>query len=365
MVTAGVQGNAACAGDPAAWREGEQGWEKIGGTINTIAPPTTPITSSVAASGIGATGATLNATVNPNGLATTASFIYGQDPTLVAGTQTTTAQPIGSGSTDQAVNATLASLAQTTTYYFRAQATNSSGTTLGSILSFTTLSKDATLSSLALGAGTLAPAFASGTTSYTASVANSTTSVTVTPAASQADASIKVNGTTTASGAPATVSLDTGPNTITVLVGASDGITTKTYTVVVTRGSNLDLWRQTYYPGSTAATGPGADDATPLNDGVSNLMKFATGMDPAKPGTMPGTTGRSGGNVTFTYTPAASAVADGVSFLVEYNDTLSPTGWFSDIVNQGSIGAGGAPVTAMVPEGTAGYRFLHLKVTGP
>lgn len=36
VVTAGVQGNAACAGDPAGWREGERGWEKIGGTINTM-----------------------------------------------------------------------------------------------------------------------------------------------------------------------------------------------------------------------------------------------------------------------------------------------------------------------------------------
>lgn len=39
VVTAGVQGNAACAGDPAAWRESERGWEKIAplnGTINTL-----------------------------------------------------------------------------------------------------------------------------------------------------------------------------------------------------------------------------------------------------------------------------------------------------------------------------------------
>ena len=39
VVTGGVQGNAACAGDPASWRETETGWEKVptvGGTINTI-----------------------------------------------------------------------------------------------------------------------------------------------------------------------------------------------------------------------------------------------------------------------------------------------------------------------------------------
>jgi adenosylcobinamide amidohydrolase len=39
IVTAGVQGNAACAGDPAAWRETNGDWEKVipyTGTINTI-----------------------------------------------------------------------------------------------------------------------------------------------------------------------------------------------------------------------------------------------------------------------------------------------------------------------------------------
>jgi adenosylcobinamide amidohydrolase len=42
VVTAGVHGNAACAGDPALWRETETGWEKVAvpapvaGTINTM-----------------------------------------------------------------------------------------------------------------------------------------------------------------------------------------------------------------------------------------------------------------------------------------------------------------------------------------
>jgi adenosylcobinamide amidohydrolase len=39
VVTAGVQGNAACAGDPANWRERDGAWEKVNpfhGTINTI-----------------------------------------------------------------------------------------------------------------------------------------------------------------------------------------------------------------------------------------------------------------------------------------------------------------------------------------
>jgi adenosylcobinamide amidohydrolase len=44
VVTAGVQGNACCAGDPATWREGEQGWEKVTGTINTMLLINHPLT---------------------------------------------------------------------------------------------------------------------------------------------------------------------------------------------------------------------------------------------------------------------------------------------------------------------------------
>jgi adenosylcobinamide amidohydrolase len=44
VVTAGVQSNAACAGDPAVWREGQKGWEKLEGTINTMLLINRPLT---------------------------------------------------------------------------------------------------------------------------------------------------------------------------------------------------------------------------------------------------------------------------------------------------------------------------------
>lgn len=46
VVTAGVQGNAACAGDPAGWRETEECWQKIAvaGTINTMLFINHPVT---------------------------------------------------------------------------------------------------------------------------------------------------------------------------------------------------------------------------------------------------------------------------------------------------------------------------------
>ncbi len=47
VVTAGVQTNAACAGDPASWREGPNGMERVSetpGTINTMLHLNTPLT---------------------------------------------------------------------------------------------------------------------------------------------------------------------------------------------------------------------------------------------------------------------------------------------------------------------------------
>ncbi|UUZ47827.1 cadherin-like beta sandwich domain-containing protein [Massilia sp. B-10] len=82
------------------------------------------------------------------------------------------------------------------------------------------------------------------TTSYTASVGNATTSLTVTPTRSDANASITVNGVAVISGnASGAIALSVGSNTITTIVTAQDGTTTKTYTVTVTRAgsANADL----------------------------------------------------------------------------------------------------------------------------
>jgi gliding motility-associated-like protein len=95
---------------------------------------------------------------------------------------------------------------------------------------------NATLSGLVLSNGTLSPAFTGGATSYTASVSNATTSITVTPTASDPNATVTVNSVTVGSGtASGAVALNVGVNTINTIVTASDGVTTKAYTVAVTR----------------------------------------------------------------------------------------------------------------------------------
>ncbi|GEM_PF-2020464 len=102
-------------------------------------------------------------------------------------------------------------------------------------------SNNANLAGLALSSGKLKPGFAADTTSYTAEVSLSVASVTVTPAAAGVNARISVNGSAVVSGSPsASIPLTAGSVTaITVIVTAEDGMTTKTYTVNVTRLATL------------------------------------------------------------------------------------------------------------------------------
>jgi hypothetical protein len=103
-------------------------------TTSSLGSP--PAVTTLAATSVGATAATLNGNVIANGLATNAWFEYGTDPTLASSTSTSS-QSVGSGTTSQSVNAALTGLSTGTTYYYRVAASNGSGTTKGSILSFT------------------------------------------------------------------------------------------------------------------------------------------------------------------------------------------------------------------------------------
>ena len=96
----------------------------------------------------------------------------------------------------------------------------------------------ATLSGLSVTNTSLAQTFSSNTTSYTASVANTTTSITITPTTTNTYASAKVNGIAVASGsASGAISLAVGVNNIPVVVTAQNGTTQTTYTITVTRAA--------------------------------------------------------------------------------------------------------------------------------
>jgi hypothetical protein len=94
-----------------------------------------PVASTGNATAITPTSATLNGVVNPEGQATTFYFEYGT--TTSYGSQTAMAAA-GAGSADLKVIAQAPSLATNATYHYRLVATNASGTTLGSDVSFKT-----------------------------------------------------------------------------------------------------------------------------------------------------------------------------------------------------------------------------------
>ena len=111
---------------------------KAKGAIVSFTTLAAPVATTQASSIVSTTAGTLNASVNPEGSATTVRFIYGTNPTLLTGTTTTTGQAIGSGTSPVAVTAALTGLQPGTTYYDEVVGTSAGGTTPGAIVSFTT-----------------------------------------------------------------------------------------------------------------------------------------------------------------------------------------------------------------------------------
>lgn len=98
---------------------------------------TAPVDATNAATAVTSTGATLNGSVNPEGSATTYQFDYG---TTTGYGSSVPAAPgsAGSGTSSVSESAPVTGLAPNTLYHYRVEATNATGTTLGSDQTFTT-----------------------------------------------------------------------------------------------------------------------------------------------------------------------------------------------------------------------------------
>ncbi|MBK6749026.1 MAG: hypothetical protein IPG67_03200 [Acidobacteria bacterium] len=118
---------------------------RFGTILSFNTPAAAPVATTNAASSISGTTATLNASANPGGAATTGWFRYSTvspgtcNDTFGTRAPTAGGTVLGSGSTPVAYLQAISGLSAGTQYYFCAIAQNTVGTSLGSILSFTTL----------------------------------------------------------------------------------------------------------------------------------------------------------------------------------------------------------------------------------
>ncbi|MCX6875987.1 MAG: cadherin-like beta sandwich domain-containing protein [Verrucomicrobia bacterium] len=198
-----------------------------------VATPPPPAATTQSASAIADFGATLNGTMSANGASTTVSFQYGLTKSYGATVAATPATV--TGTTVTAVAASIGSLTFGTTYHYRVVATSQYGTTLGDDMTFTTTTLTS-LAGLSSGSGTLVPRFSILTLGYEVTVPNTASTITLTPVTSSPAATVKVNGSATASGTACTpINLTEGRNTLSVVVTAADGITKQTYTVTAIR----------------------------------------------------------------------------------------------------------------------------------
>lgn len=100
-----------------------------------ITPDVPPRTATSVASGVTANAATVAANVNPRGSATAVRILYGTSPSFG---QTTPDTSLAAVDEPQGVGFSLAGLAPETTYYYRAEASNKYGTTVGVVRTFVT-----------------------------------------------------------------------------------------------------------------------------------------------------------------------------------------------------------------------------------
>src|ERR1700693_656059 len=100
--------------------------------------PGTPIVSTLAASAVSESGATLRGTINPSGQTVSYRFRYGTSQGSLAQSTPVTSGPAGQSAVP--VSATVGGLAPSTTYYFQLVATAGANNYPGTVQSFTTSS---------------------------------------------------------------------------------------------------------------------------------------------------------------------------------------------------------------------------------
>ena len=131
--------------------QGVEGWHKVSGLggsarnleLRTEYTPLPPSVSTGAASGVTQSQATLNGTVNPNGVDTHYYFQYGTTTGYGSNAPALPGGDAGSGTSSRPVGITVSPLEQGTVYHYRLVASGSAGTTYSKDTTFTTLNMEA------------------------------------------------------------------------------------------------------------------------------------------------------------------------------------------------------------------------------
>jgi hypothetical protein len=346
-------------------------------TVTITRAAVLPSVNSPTSSAITATSATLggNVTFDGGGTISERGVVYAVTATngnpLIGGTGVTKLPVTG---TTGVFSANATGLTGGTSYSFKAYVTNSAGTSYTTVATFTTLSANANLSNLVVSGAPLSPAFASGTTSYTSQVPNTTTSVTVTPTAANSFATIQVNGVAVPSGtASGPISLNVGSNVISTVVTAQNG-TTRTYTVTVTRAAALPTVTSPTSAGITtnSATLGGnvsADGGGAISERGVVYAVTATNNNPLIGGT--GVTKVAGTGTTGVFTVAASGLAGGTAYSFKAYATNSAGTSYSTVAAFSTLVPNSAPTdvtlsaTSFAENNASGATIATLAAVDP
>ena len=282
-------------------------------TVDTRVVPTV---TSPSATSLTANGATLGGEVTADGGAAISErgFVIavtsGNNDPVIGGpgvSKVVLAGALGS------FTATVSGLDNAVGHTFKAYAMNEKGVSYSLPGSFVPLGKNADLSSLTISDGTLSPGFATNISIYNVTVGSEVASFFVTPTVAESGATVKVNGTSLASGnSSSPVNLNVGSNSILVQVTAQNGSDSKTYTLNVVRPGPPKLTGTilTSFSGSSAVLGATVSESA-SGTVTSRGFVLATASLP-KVGSATSFTASTGGLGSFSVT--ASGLSSGVRY---------------------------------------------------
>jgi phosphodiesterase/alkaline phosphatase D-like protein len=281
------------------------------------------------ATGVGQSGATLNATIGPGGVATTYNYEYGTTTAFA-----TVIGPLdaGSGSTSASQpGQAIAGLASRTTYFYRVCAYHPprpAPDTCGTVVAFTTA-----------GAAVAASAVTGPATSITAGGAS-------------------LSGTVNAHGQGASDVFEYGPTTAFGSITSPAGNAGSTSADLAVTGDLTGLAPNTTYFYRLVA-------ANPTGTSVGAVMAFTTTGPPTAPAV---TTAAAGGLKSSSAVLSGTVDPEGqqTAFTFEYGPTTT-FGALSAIDNAGATGTVDSvslPVTGLDPATTYFYRIVATNATG-